>query len=393
MPTGVTWERPLSALLSQILVAFTIEFDNDFERRMRDRGHPGALSLVVWSNLMRFLAAGSLPVRNLAAEALAPESRVRFELGCLERWGFVALQAGVEDHRRIASRILRDGWGSGRGIRSDWLVSLTAKGLEASEIWPPLFAEIEQRWQARFGPGQIASFRSALEDILHHIDLELPQALPGYGDVPLAYPARAAGRRVPLPLPALLAQLLLAFTIEFNRESPAPLILCANTLRVLSEQPIPVADLPRLTGGSPETCGIGWQLKPYVNVEPDRSARRGKVVSLTPRGLEIQRSYRDLVSEIEKRWAARFGNDKFRRLRDSLLELFRDRLLLSQGLLPNEGTVRAGEQAPSLGRRDIGAAARQRKRDLVAQTEMFVSDPAGTLPHYPLWDMNRGFGP
>ena len=20
-------------------------------------------------------------------------------------------------------------------------------------------------------------------------------------------------------------------------------------------------------------------------------------------------------------------------------------------------------------------------------------DPAGTLPHYPLWDMNRGFGP
>jgi len=23
----------------------------------------------------------------------------------------------------------------------------------------------------------------------------------------------------------------------------------------------------------------------------------------------------------------------------------------------------------------------------------FVRDPAGTLPHYPLWDMNRGFGP
>jgi hypothetical protein len=27
------------------------------------------------------------------------------------------------------------------------------------------------------------------------------------------------------------------------------------------------------------------------------------------------------------------------------------------------------------------------------QTETFVCDPAGTLPHYPLWDMNRGFGP
>jgi hypothetical protein len=32
-------------------------------------------------------------------------------------------------------------------------------------------------------------------------------------------------------------------------------------------------------------------------------------------------------------------------------------------------------------------------RDLVNQTEAFVRDPLGTLPHYPLWDMNRGFGP
>jgi hypothetical protein len=46
-----------------------------------------------------------------------------------------------------------------------------------------------------------------------------------------------------------------------------------------------------------------------------------------------------------------------------------------------------------LGRRDVGAAALQRMRDLVAQTEMFIRDPVGTLPHYPAWDMNRGFGP
>lgn len=39
-------------------------------------------------------------------------------------------------------------------------------------------------------------------------------------------------------------------------------------------------------------------------------------------------------------------------------------------------------QAPALGRADIGPAARQRKRDLVIQTEAFVHDPAGTLPHY-----------
>jgi hypothetical protein len=53
----LTSNRPLSALLSQVLVAFTIEVDNEFERRMGESGHPGArLSLVVWSNLMRVVA-------------------------------------------------------------------------------------------------------------------------------------------------------------------------------------------------------------------------------------------------------------------------------------------------------------------------------------------------
>ena len=70
-----------------------------------------------------------------------------------------------------------------------------------------------------------------------------------------------------------------------------------------------------------------------------------------------------------------------------------DRLLMAEGLAPAEGTVRAGTQAPALGRRDPASAARQRMRDVVAQSEMFQRDPAGTLPHYPLWDMNRGFGP
>jgi hypothetical protein len=96
-------------------------------------------------------------------------------------------------------------------------------------------------------------------------------------------------------------------------------------------------------------------------------------------------------------WEARFGREKTRRLREALLKLFvarvGDRLLISEGLAPEEGTVRAGKQAPALGRRDVGAAARQRMSHLVAQSEMFQRDPAGALPHYPLWDMNRGFGP
>ena len=63
-------ERSLSALLSQLLVAFTVEFDNEFERRMYVAGRPGErLSLMIWANLIRFLAVNPVSVRALAAQA------------------------------------------------------------------------------------------------------------------------------------------------------------------------------------------------------------------------------------------------------------------------------------------------------------------------------------
>lgn len=356
-------DRPLSALLSQLLVAFTVEFDGEFERRMGEAGYPGArLSLVVWTDLMRFVGAG-VSVRELASRAPTPENAIKHQLGCLERWGFVTLE-----------RERRDGWGSGRGIRADWMVRLSAKGTAASRIWPRLFEEIEGRWEARFGEEEIGRLREALQDALKKLGAEPPAGLPH-----------------------LLSRLLLAFQQEFDRESPTPLALCANTLRVLGEKPIRPAEIPGLTGGSPETSGVGWQLKPYVVVTPDPKASRGKVIHLSPRGVTAQRTYHRLTGEIEKRWEASFGKKAMSRLRAALEGLFKQRgkvgLLLAEGLLPPPGTVRAGDQAPALGRPDVGAAARQRMRDLIAQTGAFVRDPAGTLPHYPMWDMNRGFGP
>jgi hypothetical protein len=398
-------DRYLSALLSQALVAFTVEFDNEFERRMLRAGYPGALlSLVVWSNLMRFLTAGDLCVSELAARALATENQIKFELGCLERWRFVVLRPDSADDRPIpqrihgrAGRILRDGWGSGRGIRSQWLVRLTEKARKATEIWPSLFGDIEQRWAARFGAHQLESLRQALGAVVKQLDLDLPQALPGYGNADYPYPKLQTPRTGVDPLPVLLSQLLLAFTIDFDRESRVPLRLCANTLRVLGQTPVPLGEIPRLTGGSPETSDIGWEAKPYVAIEPDPTARRGKVARLTPLGLRAQRNYHELVREIEDRWRARFGEERIRSIRECIENLFvargAERLLLAEGLVPAEGTVRAGNQAPALGRRDVGPAARQRMRDLVAQTEMFIRDPVNALPHYPLWDMNRGFGP
>jgi hypothetical protein len=401
-------DLPLSALLSQTLVAFTIELDNEFERQMGEAGCPGArLSLVVWTNLIRFLADGAIPVRELTSRALGPQERVKLQLGCLERWGFVALQTDAADNRTVPSRARkqndreqrRDGWGSGRAIRADCLVHLTAKGLTAAKTWQPLTLAIERRWRARFGDEVIDRLRESLQAVVAKRDVELPQGFIGGRTFEWAesLPARDSHAATDLPFSTLLSQALQMFTLEFDRESDASLELSASVLRVLGQPPVRVGDLPKLTGGSPERSDIGWELKPYVSLEADPTTTRGKVVRLTPRGLKAQQTYGQLVVEIEKRWETKVGKREVRQLRQSLEELINrgngDEWLLSEGLIPPHGVARAGDQSPALGRRDVGAAARKRMRDLVVQTEAFVRDPVGSLPHYPLWDMNRGFGP
>ena len=184
--------------------------------------------------------------------------------------------------------------------------------------------------------------------------------------------------------------------MEFDRESKAPLALSANTLRILGEKPVRVRTFPPYRWISRNE----WRrmaAETVCCIEADQTAKRGKSVSLTPLGLKAQQAYHRLVGEIETRWTTRFGQDEIRNLCTSLQVLLErrdgDRLLLSMGLAPPHGVARAGDESPALGRVSVGTAARQRMRDLVAQTEAFVRDPRSALPHYPVWDMNRGFGP
>lgn len=223
---------------------------------MGGAGYPGArLSLVLWADLMRFVGEAGVSVRDLAAQALAPDKQIKFQLGCLERWGFVLLQPDPSDPRPVPSglhrrsgREQRAGWGSGRGIRADWIVRLTSKGLTASQIWPPLFGEIELRWESRFGKREISRLRENLQDVAGKLDVELPHGLPLSWEGAEEFPPRAKPGRGSLPLPTLLSQLLLTFRLEFDRGAPTPLVFCANTLRVLGDKPIRMAEIPRLTG-------------------------------------------------------------------------------------------------------------------------------------------------
>jgi hypothetical protein len=401
-----TMPRPLSALVSQVLVAFTVELDNEFERQIAAAGHPGArLSLMVWLNLLRFVPDDGRPVGDLVAESLLEPSQIKLMLGCLERWGFVTLQPGTSSKdagtligRTQSGRLLRDGFGSGRGITSTSIVRATlARGVAAKTIWPPLPALIEERWRARFGTDEIEDLRRGLQACVDRSTVELPRGFIDVRERARPFPQRQGLPPRDLSLPVLLSQILLAFALDFERESPAPLALCANAIRVMGDAGIPEGDIPRLTGSSPETSGIGWQLKPYIIVGRDPAKARGKLVRLSPLGLDARRRYDRLTAAIETRWREALGAATVSNLRGALEGILGaehgDHPLMSEGLVPPRGTIRSGDVAPALGRRDVGVAARKRARDLVVQSEQFARDPASTLPHYPLWDMNRGFGP
>jgi len=387
---------PLSALLSQILVAFTIEFDNEFELRMAGAGYPGVnLSFMIWANLIRLIPAEGVTVGDLASRAYAGENC--HALGCLERWRFVVLE-GAAPGKPAGSRAesgneRRDGWGSGRGIRRDWTVRLTRKGRTASEIWAALPSELEERWRSRFGEERIARLRSSLRGLVDQFELELPWGLPADWLGEGQYPKREKRVSDEVGLLSLLSQVLLAFALEYNRESKTPIALAANVVRVLGDKPVRSSEIPRLTGTSPEQCAIGWRFKPYVTVERDPKLGRGTVARLTDVGKRAKKKYERLTKEIEQRWREKFCGELREALVDVLLARCEGKLCLSAGMVPPVGVIRSGVAAPALGRKKVASAARQRGKDLVAQSAEFVRDPIGALPHYPLWDMNRGFGP
>ena len=310
----------LSALLSQALVALTIELDNEAEHRLphRTTNHAGAglgdgtwlTSLAMFENCLRFVTDQPITVGEL--ETLA---RTGTNLDGMRRWGYITIDG-------TPKRIHRGRPGPDAVLRA------TARGLRARQIWLPLPAAIEQRWTERFGPGPVGQLRQALLAVAGQLDPGLPDTLP---IVALALFSRGPDPDLPprpeppdvatLPLSALLSRVLLAFALDYEASSEVSLAVGANLLRVLGEDGTRVRDLPALTGISKEAVAwaLGVLLRARLAVEePDPAASRGKVARLTPRGALAQGLYLERLGAVEDRWRDRFGRDTIGALRQPL---------------------------------------------------------------------------
>jgi methyltransferase (TIGR00027 family) len=309
----------LSALLSQSLVAFTIEFDNEAEHRLPHRttdhgasGHgDGAwlVSMVMWENCMRYVTDEPITVGELQTRA-----RTGTNLDGMRRWGYITIDG-------TARKIHKGRPGPDAVLRA------TAGGLLARQVWLPLPGLIEQRWRERFGARQVDRLRESLVTVVSQLDPGLPDCLPILGAALLS---RAPDSALPpaghvdpggLPLSALLSRVLMSFALEYERETGLSFAISANALRVLGADGTRLRDLPPLTGTSKEAVSwaLGILIRAHLAVEePDPVAGRGKIARLAPRGLQAQRLYHEFVGTIEQRWRERFTGSAIDALRTSL---------------------------------------------------------------------------
>lgn len=353
---------PLSTPLSQLLIALTIEFDNEFDHRLTeaDLGHRLPISMVMWTNFMRFVGVG-ITVGELPAVAGIPKSRTLSTLGGMERWRYVFVSPRPTGP---PPKSKRDGWGSARGLKPEWFVRPTHVGRKTQELAPPLFGEMEARWEKRFGATAIDQLREALGGVTEGLDVELPEYLPivGSSNGMVAEIDHREGVTTAPHLPALLAQVLLAYTLDFERRAELSLPLTANFVRVLGKAGLDVRELPATAGVSREatTMALNFLEKTgYVSVE-------AKLPRLTAKGLEAHAAAAGLHAEVARGW-------KPQRLRKAVAGVLEQRPQLSAGLRPYPDGWRA-------------------RKKYVAQTNAVIADPVGRLPHYPMV-LHRGGWP
>jgi hypothetical protein len=353
MMQPMTGRVPLSALLSFALVAFTIETDNEAEHRVTHRttrpGKTGAAkvegawltSLAMWFNCLQWI-----PEQGIALREVERLARTRTNWDGMRRWGHIRFERDPDDDRP-------------KPPASALLVRATANGRQAQYTWRVLIPEIEARWRDRFGAESTMGLRRTLTAVASQFDVELPDCMPilKYGLWSEAPRRRKPSPERPdlkeLPLPALLARVLLGFALEFERESPVSLAICANVLRVIEDDGTAARDLPRLSGVSKEglAMALGFLVKRgFAVVQPESPGSRMKRIRLKSEGVSAQSQYGRLALNIERRWSERYGTMPIEGLRGVLERMAGDgtrkRSPLFAGLEPYAEGWRAALRGP-----------------------------------------------
>jgi DNA-binding MarR family transcriptional regulator len=125
----------LPALLSRVLLAFTLDYENRAE-----------LSLPVSANVMRVLGDEGVPVKGLPLATGTSKEAVSMSMTWLENGGYISVEPDPSARGKV--------------------VRLTEKGAEAQAAYLRRLDEVETRWEKRFGTDAIGAMREPLQLIL-----------------------------------------------------------------------------------------------------------------------------------------------------------------------------------------------------------------------------------
>jgi len=138
---------PLSTLLGRVQSIFAAEFD----RRLAEAGMPD-LTLSLGTNVMRHLQAEQAVRFGVLAEMSGVSKQaISQQVSHLEARGYLCVETDPHDSRARQAR-------------------LTDKGIRSQHVSRPIFAELENEWQLRFGKPEIRELRATLERILAGFD-------------------------------------------------------------------------------------------------------------------------------------------------------------------------------------------------------------------------------
>jgi DNA-binding MarR family transcriptional regulator len=129
---------PLSALLSQALVAFTIDYERE------------GLALVFSATVLPSLSDQWQRLSDPPPMGIKGNGR-----STLERHGIAVVKADPKDNKTK-------------------LVRLTWLGSRLRDLYSPLVGKIEKNWQNRYGKDTLLTLRASLEGIVGQLDGELP---------------------------------------------------------------------------------------------------------------------------------------------------------------------------------------------------------------------------
>ncbi len=87
-----------------------------------------------------------------------------------------------------------------------------------------------------------------------------------------------------------------------------------------------LAERAHMTKQSVGEVASDLEQRGYVERVPDPADGRAKIIRLTERGRDAQRTGRDLIDDIEREWAERFGEERIAALRDALEAVTAQRL-------------------------------------------------------------------